>query len=135
MFISDIVSGRLDITHLVENMGGVLTNTEVTNREMGMKFFTQLLKDFPDDYLTAMQVKFISKFYTDRLNDNHVIVPRVLEGYLAIIKMKNYNINNSGEFLTVLFREVPCQSQVRQDRYKIFLIIKMLLEKDVECKY
>lgn len=115
-------------------MAGVLTSKEVENREKGMRFFTKVLKDLPKDYLTQMQVGFISKFYTDRLKDNHRVIPSVLEGYLAVIEMVNYDIQNSGEFLRALFREVPCQSQVRQDRQNIYLIIKKLLEKDVECK-
>ncbi|CAG5003760.1 unnamed protein product [Parnassius apollo] len=130
--ILDIVSGRLDITKLVENMADVLTNKEVENREKGMRFFTKILTELPKDYLTDLQVKFISKFYIDRLKDNHRVIPAVLEGYLAIIDMQNYSIQNSGEFLTTLFREVPCQSQVRQDRYHIYLIIKKLLERDAE---
>ncbi|XP_068633868.1 MMS19 nucleotide excision repair protein [Battus philenor] len=129
--VTDIISGRLDITKLVENMAGVLTNKEVENREKGMKFFTKILTELPADYLSIMQIKFISKFYTDRLKDNHRVIPYVLEGYLAIIDMKNYNVHDSGEFFTMLFREVQCQSQVRQDRYHIYLIIQKLFERDI----
>ncbi|CAG9787614.1 unnamed protein product [Diatraea saccharalis] len=124
--ISDIMAGHLDITNLVENMAGVLTNEEVENREQGMKFFTKILKELPPDYLNETQVKFISRFYIDRLKDNHRIIPSVLEGYLAIIDMKHYSTALNGEFFTVLFREVPCQSQVRQDRYNIYRILNLL---------
>ncbi|CAH2047442.1 unnamed protein product, partial [Iphiclides podalirius] len=130
--ITDIISDRLDITKIVENMAGVLTSKEVDNREKGMRFFTKLLKEIPKDYLTEMQINFISKFYTDRLKDNHKVIPAVLDGYLAIIDMKNYSVQNSGEFFSTLFREVPCQSQVRQDRYHIYLIIQKLLNRNVE---
>ncbi|XP_026748982.2 MMS19 nucleotide excision repair protein homolog [Galleria mellonella] len=130
--VADMISGHIDITHLVENMAGVLTNIEAENREKGMRFFTKLLKELPMDYLSEAQIKFIAKFYTDRLKDNHRIIPSVLEGYLVIIEMKHYNMNNTGEFLTMLFREVPCQSQVRQDRFNIYLIIQKLMEKDLD---
>ncbi|XP_013173453.1 PREDICTED: MMS19 nucleotide excision repair protein homolog [Papilio xuthus] len=129
--ITDIISGRIEITTLVENMAGVLTSKEVDNREKGMRFFTKILMELPQDYLSDIQIKFISKFYVDRLKDNHKIIPTVLEGYLAVIDMKNYNMQNCGEFFTTLFREVPCQSQVRQDRYHIYLTVQKLLERDV----
>ncbi|XP_028166780.1 MMS19 nucleotide excision repair protein homolog [Ostrinia furnacalis] len=130
--ISDIMSGRLDVVQLVENMGGALTNKEPENREKGMRFFTKILKELPHDFLTETQINFISKFYVDRLKDNHRVIPAVLEGYLAIVNMAHYNINNSGEFFTVLFREVPCQSQVRQDRYNIYCITQNLMDKNLE---
>ncbi|XP_032516454.2 MMS19 nucleotide excision repair protein isoform X1 [Danaus plexippus] len=130
--IADVVSGKLDITVLVENMAGVLTSKEVEDRERGMRFFTKILKEIPADYLTEMQIKFISKFYVDRLKDNHRVIPAVLEGYLSVIDMKHYNVQSSGEYLTALFREVACQSQVRQDRYNIYLTIQKLFGKNVE---
>lgn len=128
------MSGRLDIVQLVENMGGVLTNKEAEHRDKGMRFFTKILKELPQDYLTEAMINFISKFYIDRLKDNHRVIPAVLEGYLAIVNMTNYNVTNSGEFFTVLFREVPCQSQLRQDRYNIYCIVQTLLNKNLECK-
>lgn len=130
--ILDIVAQKLDITKLVENMGKVLTNSEATNRLKGMRFFTKILKEMPKNYLTEIQVNFISKFYIDRLKDHHSIIPAVLDGYLAIIEMVNYKMENCGEFLVALFREVSCQSQVRQDRYNIYLIIKTLMEKNLD---
>ncbi|KAL0830754.1 hypothetical protein ABMA28_002878 [Loxostege sticticalis] len=130
--IADIMSGRLDIVQLVENMGGVLTNKEAEHRDKGMRFFTKILKELPQDYLTEAMINFISKFYIDRLKDNHRVIPAVLEGYLAIVNMANYNVTNSGEFFTVLFREVPCQSQLRQDRYNIYCIVQTLMNKNLE---
>lgn len=125
----------MEITTLVENMAGVLTDKNPENRAKGMNFLTKLLKQLPKDFLTELQLSFISKFYSDRLKDNHRVIPAVLEGYLCIIELKNYSITNCTEFLTGLFREVQCQSQVRQDRFNIFTIIKSLFEKDIECKY
>lgn len=133
-FISDIVSGHLDIADLVENMAGVLTNKEPENRAKGMRFYTKILKELPKNYLNDMQVKFISKFYIDRLKDNHRVIPPVIEGYLVLMDMHEYQIQNCTDFLTVLFREVTCQSQLRQDRYNIYIILKKLCDKDIECK-
>ncbi|KAJ0183452.1 hypothetical protein K1T71_001428 [Dendrolimus kikuchii] len=130
--ITDLLAGHIEITQLVENMGGALTDKDAENREKGMKFFTKLLKELPKNFLTELQLKFISKFYIDRLKDNHRVIPSVIEGYLAIIDMDNYKVQFCGEFLTTLFREVACQSQLRQDRYNIYLIINKLIQMDLE---
>lgn len=129
------MAGRLDIAQLVENMAGVLTNKEPENREKGMRFFTKLLKELPKYYLNETQVKFISKFYVDRLKDNHRVIPAVLEGYLTIVDMTHYNIESCGEFFLSLSREVACQSQVRQDRYHVYCIVQKLVQDNAQCKY
>lgn len=130
--ISDIVAGRIDIAVIVENMGAILTHEQAEKREKGMQFYSKLLKKLPENFLTDLQVRFISKFYIDRLKDHHSVIPPVLDGYLAIVGMKNYNMNCSADFLTILFREVSCQSQLRQDRYNIYLLIQKLIERDPE---
>lgn len=129
------MSGHLTISDLVENMAGVLTHNDPENRKKGMSFYTAILKGLPKDYLNEMQVKFISKFYIDRLKDHHCVVPPVLEGYSALIDMTNYKIQNCADFLPVLFQEVTCQSQTRQDRYNIYSIMHKLCNKDMDCKY
>lgn len=131
----DIVSGHLAISDLVENMAGVLTHNDPENRRKGMSFYTKILKELPQNYLNEMQVKFICKFYIDRLKDHHCVVPAVLEGYSTLIDMTNYKIQNCADFLPVLFQEVTCQMQLRQDRYTIYLIIQKLCNMDMQCKF
>lgn len=128
--VSDIEDGKLVMNTLVENMAQVLTNQEVELRARGMKFLTNILNALPKEYLSKMQLKFISKFYADRLRDNHRVIPYVLEGYLSIILMENYNIEDAREFLNIMFSEVPCQSQVRQDRYNIYSILSSLIDRN-----
>ncbi|KAL4706927.1 hypothetical protein ACJJTC_006971 [Scirpophaga incertulas] len=128
--VTDILDGRLDIVKLVENMAGVLTDKEAENREKGIKFFNKILQKLPKNYLNDNQVKFISQFYIDRLKDHHRVIPAVVEGFLIIIDMKNYNIMQTQDFFIVLFREVACQSQVRQDRFNIYCLIQNIFNKD-----
>ncbi|CAF4850723.1 unnamed protein product [Pieris macdunnoughi] len=130
--VTDIVSGHIDITRIVENMAGVLTHKDSENREKGMRFFTNLLKKIPQDFLTVTQINFISKFYIDRLKDNHRVIPAVLDGYLTIVGMKHFNISLCGEYFSVLFREIACQSQLRQDRLNIYLTMQITMDKDME---
>ncbi|XP_075975169.1 MMS19 nucleotide excision repair protein [Anticarsia gemmatalis] len=133
--VTDIITGHVDLTQVVENMSAVLTHKEPENREKGMRYYTQLLQELPNNYLTEMQIRFISKFYTDRLKDHHSVIPSVLAGYLVLMNMKNYNVSHSADFLATMYREVSCQSQLRQDRYNIYMIINKLLDLDAEyCK-
>ncbi|KAI5646050.1 hypothetical protein NE865_01943 [Phthorimaea operculella] len=63
--VADIVSTRLEVASLVENMRGALTSKDAEHRELGMRFFTSILHKLPNQFLNAAQVKFISAFYTD----------------------------------------------------------------------
>ncbi|CAB3246836.1 unnamed protein product [Arctia plantaginis] len=133
--VTDIVAEHIDLSHIIENMGAVLTHKETEKRCRGMKFYTKILRELPKSILSETQIQFISTFYIGRLNDHHSIIPSVIEGYLALIDMNNYKANNSANFLATLFREVSCQSQLRQDRYNIYLVIQKLMEKDIDyCK-
>lgn len=134
LLVSDIVAEHIDLSRVIENMGAVLTHKETEKRCRGMRFYTKMLKELPKSILSEAQIQFISTFYIARLNDHHSIIPSVIEGYLALIDMNKYKIDNSANFLATLFREVSCQSQLRQDRYNIYLVIQKLMEKDVDCK-
>lgn len=132
---SAITQNHFGLSKLTENMAAVLTNTYESNQVKGMSFLTEIIKKLPKDHLSEMEIKFLSKFYADKLKDHHSVVPSVLQGYLSIIEMENYNVQFCSEFLTTLFSDVPCQSQDVLDRYNIYCIIKRLFEKDFECKF
>lgn len=113
-------------------LGPALTSKETDVRLKGTKFLTDVLKDLPVDLLTDSQLEFIVSFYCDRMKDHHSIGPQVIIGILAIIKMKNLPTNSSTKFLNEIFKTIPCQSQVREDRANIFMIIKILSEEHKE---
>lgn len=91
-----------------------------------MKFLSDLLIGLPSDLLDDKQLTFISTFYCDRMKDHHSIVPPVVDGLVAIVKMKNLPRTAPVLILQQLFANIPCQSQVRGDRANIFLVIQHL---------
>lgn len=91
-----------------------------------MRLLSESLKNLPVDFLTTVQLNFITTFYCDRLKDHHSIVPNTLTGIEALIQMPNLPDECAARLLQAIFQNVPCQSQVRDDRMKIFNIISGL---------
>ncbi|KAG5672682.1 hypothetical protein PVAND_002792 [Polypedilum vanderplanki] len=117
-----------DISVVVEELGPALTHKDVEIRLKGTKFLSDLLKSLPYEFLTTDQLKFITQFYIDRMKDQHSITPQVISGLLAIVQMKNFPSTEAVHILSQLFTQIPCQSQVRNDRANIFSIIQVLSE-------
>jgi DNA repair/transcription protein MET18/MMS19 len=117
-----------DISAVVEELGPALTNKETEIRLKGTRFLSNLLKNLPIDFLTQPQIEFIVQFYCDRMKDHHSIAPEVINGLLAIVKMKNFPPSFAPQVLQSMFTNIPCQNQVREDRSNIFTIIQLLSE-------
>lgn len=87
---------------------------------------SSVLCELAVDFLSAVQLNFIATFYCDRLKDHHSVVPNTLTGIQALIRMTQLPDECVARLLQSMFQHVPCQSQVRGDREKIFGIIKQL---------
>lgn len=107
----------------MEKLSPLLTNSDVEVRCKGMELYSSFICCLPKEYLTEKQLEFITAFYVDRLKDNHKVVPPVLVGILALVKMINLPKVAPGQMLMNIFKEVPCQQQVRVDRHHIYKII------------
>lgn len=125
---TDIGAKKLDLTEFVEALGPFLTSSEVDVRCKTMHLLSQAITNLSSDFLTIVQLNFISTFYCDRLKDHHTVVPSTLTGIEALIKMSNLPDECAARLLQAIFQNVPCQSQVRADRIKIFNIISGLCE-------
>lgn len=119
---------KIDISDLVTELGPALTSTEVEVRWKGTSFLSEIFQQMEEDLLDEAQLKFVVQFYTDRMKDHHSIAPLVISGLLAISKMKNFPKSASVQILQQLFQNIPCQSQVREDRANIFQLIKNLTD-------
>lgn len=122
----DIGSKKLDLTEFVEVLGPFLTSNDVEIRVKTMHLLSSTLANLPTEFLNPVQLNFISTFYCDRLKDHHSVVPNTLSGIEALIKMNDLPDECAARLLQALFQNVPCQSQVRNDRIKIFNIISSL---------
>lgn len=126
MIVLALVQHKEDINKVVEELGPALTHKDVEIRLKGTKFLSDLLRSVPNDLLDANQLTFITTFYCDRMKDHHSIAPQVVVGLLAIVHMKQLPRNLPVQILQQLFANIPCQSQVRNDRGNIISIIQHL---------
>ena len=89
---------------------------------------SEILALLPADFLNETQLNFMSTFYCDRLKDHHSILPNVFNGLLSLVKMVNLPEGMYNKMLTIMFQHVSCQSQLREDRANMFLLIKIMTE-------
>ncbi|GJQ74254.1 putative DNA repair transcription protein met18 [Trypoxylus dichotomus] len=99
---NDIQSNKYPILQLVQDLGPLLTNSTVDDREK------------------------------ERLNDHHQVVPAVIKGLTPLISSKNIPEGLSTQLISSLFQHVPCQQQQQHDRYNIYQFIKAMLDKRKE---
>lgn len=129
----------MDITDFVEQLGSALTSTTTDDRVKATKLLSETLRILPGDFLNETQLNFIGTFYCDRLKDHHSVVPHTLTGIVAICHMQHVPEGVTTRLLHAMFHNVPCQSQVRTDREKVFEILKTLSETkatgESECRF
>lgn len=77
-------------------------------------------------------MEFIVTFYCDRFKDQHTVIPSTLSGAETLTKMNNLTDECAVRLLQAIFQNVPCQSQLRPDRMKIFNIISELTNSKKE---
>lgn len=133
-FQIDIGAKKLDLIGFVEALGPHLTTTDVDIRAKTMHLLSSTLSNLDADFLNAVQLNFITTFYCDRLKDHHSVVPNTLTGIEALIKMPNLPDECAARLLQAIFQNVPCQSQVRDDRSRIFRIIAGLTKTKTKGK-
>lgn len=129
---ADIANKRTDVAELVEKLGPTLTSPDAETRAKGMHLLSSVLTDLPADALNSTQLNFVSTFYCDRLKDHHSVVPFTLPGIQALARMSQLPDDCAARLLQSMFHNVPCQSQVRPDRERIFDIIKTLSENKTD---
>lgn len=130
----DIQSKKIDVAEFVEELGPALTSQTVEIRAKGTRMLSDTLNSLPVDFLNETQLNFITSFYCDRLKDHHSVIPAVILGILVISKMKNLPENSCVKLLTIMFQNIVCQSQLRDDRSNIFQIFKIMSENRQEGK-
>lgn len=73
LFLVGIQSEKYAITQLVQDLGPLLTNTTIADREKGTLILSLVLTHLPNNILNSTQLNFICNFYSERLNDHHQV--------------------------------------------------------------
>lgn len=133
-FFSDIESKKTDISTFVENLGFALISTDVELRAKATSLLSNVLASLPKDLLNDVQLNFIFTFYSDRLKDHHSVMPGVFSGMVALASMKNIPDGSTTLLLQSMFQHISCQSQLREDREKIFTFLRLISARQSKGK-
>ncbi|KAL7727200.1 hypothetical protein ACLKA6_004464 [Drosophila palustris] len=123
---NELSGGAYNISDLAEQLGFALTSTDTEQRVAGTNLLSAVLNALPADLLNSKQLEFLTTFYTDRLRDHHNVMPAIIEGMNALVRMKELPPASVTLLLQAFFQYTTCQSQTRGDRTKIFNILKYL---------
>ncbi|KAH8359568.1 hypothetical protein KR093_007410 [Drosophila rubida] len=123
---NELNGGTYNISDLAEQLGFALTSPDTEERVAGTNLLSAVLSALPIDLLNAKQLEFLTTFYTDRLRDHHNVMPAIIDGLNALVRMKELPPANVTLLLQAFFQYTTCQSQTRGDRTKVFNMLKYL---------
>lgn len=103
-----------------------MTSPDTEQRVAGTNLLSAVLSALPGDVLSSKQLEFLTTFYTDRLRDHHNVMPAIIEGLNALVRMKQLPAESVPLLLHAFFQYTTCQSQTRGDRTKVFNMLKFL---------
>uniref|UniRef100_A0A336M2E3 MMS19 nucleotide excision repair protein n=1 Tax=Culicoides sonorensis TaxID=179676 RepID=A0A336M2E3_CULSO len=130
--VTGIKTKKHNVGDLVEVLEPVLCAKETDIRIMGTQFLIDILNELNSDQLNNKEVEVIWRFLIDRLNDHHSITPMLLSGALVLCRNQPISYKNLASFLVKLFKCIVCQTQKREDRKKIFELLKIASETETE---
>ncbi|KAH8416967.1 hypothetical protein KR222_000581 [Zaprionus bogoriensis] len=123
---AELSAGSYDISQLAEQLGFALTSPDTEQRVAGTSLLSAVLGALPADLLNAKQLEFLATFYIDRLRDHHNVMPAIIDGLCALVRMKRLPAETVPLVLHAFFQYTTCQSQTRGDRTKLFNMFKFL---------
>ncbi|KAF5281411.1 hypothetical protein FQR65_LT14707, partial [Abscondita terminalis] len=122
--VNEIKQGNTTFIQFVEDLKQLLVDTSPSNREQGMTILSQVLEIIPHDQILTEQLNFLCKFYSDRLNDHHQVIPATLTGIIALLHYEEVTGESVKQLLNSMFQKISCQQQQQIDRLNIFKILK-----------
>lgn len=82
----DIMDGNQKLVNVVEALGPFLTSGEVQKRVVGMSFLGHILSSLRSDFLNEEELTFVVEFLTNRLKDQHLVIPKVILCILPVVR-------------------------------------------------
>ncbi|NXI19513.1 MMS19 protein, partial [Irena cyanogastra] len=119
---SGVKDGRWTVLQLVEALGFCLENTDPRTRGRGIQLLSQVLLQCYS-LLQEKEVLHLVLFYESRLQDNHLVIPSVLQGLRALSMCEVLSPGLAVSVLKAIFQEVHVQSLMQLDRHTVYSII------------
>ena len=60
--------------------GPYLTDVNLGKRKIGVNFLSIFLSNLSEDFLNEDECRLFAKFYQDRINDHHSLIPSIIKG-------------------------------------------------------
>ncbi|KAL9846651.1 MMS19 nucleotide excision repair protein homolog isoform 2-T2 [Geothlypis trichas] len=117
-----VKDGKWTVLQLVEALGFCLENTDPRMRGRGIQLLSQVLLQCYSQ-LQEKEVLHLVLFYESRLQDNHLVIPSVLQGLRALSMCEVLSPGLAVSVLKAIFQEVHVQSLLQLDRHTVYSII------------
>lgn len=117
-----VKDGRWTVLQVVEALGFCLENTDPRTRGRGIQLLSQVLLQCYS-LLQEKEVLHLVLFYESRLQDNHLVIPSVLQGLRALSMCEVLSPGLAVSVLKAIFQEVHVQSLLQLDRHTVYSII------------
>ncbi|EJU03657.1 ARM repeat-containing protein [Dacryopinax primogenitus] len=125
--VSAIESGSSTVLLLVRALGEPLTSTEDAVRTRGLNLLSEVLTRIPKEKLSEQATRVLTKFYIDKLEDLHVIVP-ALKGILSLESFSHFGDEEAVKVFEALVQNIKMRAHVQATRFIVFMIIDALLK-------
>ncbi|XP_034295767.1 MMS19 nucleotide excision repair protein homolog [Pantherophis guttatus] len=129
-----VKTGTCSILDVVEILGTPLKNEDSQVRAQGIQVLSEvLLQCYP--LLQEQEVNHLVLFYENRLKDNHLVIPSVLQGLNALSKCVVLAPGLAVSVLKAIFQEVHVQSMLQLNRHTVYSIItNFMSNREAELK-
>ena len=123
---NQVVAKSLNSVDVLQSLGPFLTDKNLGKRKNGLSFLSQFLTNLPASFCDAQECEVFAKFYEDRINDHHSLIPGIIRGLDAIFRFENLRGDHLNALFRKFFTQIHVQSQVVNDRRKVFDIFQHL---------
>ncbi|XP_049615429.1 MMS19 nucleotide excision repair protein homolog [Syngnathus scovelli] len=125
-------NGEFTILQLVEALGLSLTSTQPQTRARGIKLLSDVLEDVD---LTEKEVEVLKAFYENRLGDDHITTPPVLQGLRILIQSPKLPPGAAVSILKSIFHNVYVRSLLLADRVALSkMLLNVMDTREAELK-
>ncbi|XP_063163085.1 MMS19 nucleotide excision repair protein homolog isoform X1 [Candoia aspera] len=129
-----VKAGTCSILDVVETLGSPLKNEDPQVRAQGIQVLSEVLLQCYS-LLQEQEVTHLVLFYENRLKDNHLVIPSVLQGLNALSKCVVLAPGLAVSVLKAIFQEVHVQSLLQLDRHRVYSIItNFMSNQEAELK-
>ena len=125
-----VIAKTQNAVDVLTSLGPFLTDKNLGRRKIGLNFLSQFLTNLPRNFCDFQECEVFAKFYEDRINDHHSLIPGIIRGIDAIFRFDNLRGKDQNALFRKFFSQVHVQSQIVHDRRRVFELFDYLFNTD-----